>query len=95
MPEFNQRLPEFNQRLPEFNQRLPEFNQRLPEFNQRLPEFNQRLPEFNIEQFLIYDSASVLPHPNPPLIKGRELDYCPISPQYIGGIKGGNLTYTP
>jgi hypothetical protein len=33
-----------------------------------------------------------LPHPNPPLIKGRELDFL-VSPQYIGGIKGGNSTY--
>jgi hypothetical protein len=31
-----------------------------------------------------------LPHPNPPLIKGRELIF-PVSPKYIGGIKGGNL----
>jgi hypothetical protein len=30
-----------------------------------------------------------LPHPNPPLIKGREPDFL-VSPQYIGGIKGGN-----
>ncbi|OKH58287.1 hypothetical protein NIES2130_15585 [Scytonema sp. HK-05] len=29
-----------------------------------------------------------LPHPNPPLAKGREQDF-PVSPQYIGGIKGG------
>ena len=32
-----------------------------------------------------------LPHPNPPLAKGRELIF-PVSPQSIGGIKGGNLT---
>jgi hypothetical protein len=32
-----------------------------------------------------------LPHPNPPLRKGRELIF-PVSPKYIGGIKGGNLT---
>ena len=31
-----------------------------------------------------------LPHPNP-LAKGRELIF-PVSPQSIGGIKGGNLT---
>ncbi|WP_273765672.1 hypothetical protein [Nostoc sp. UHCC 0926] len=32
-----------------------------------------------------------LPHPNPPLVKGREPDSL-VFPQYIGGIKGGNLT---
>jgi len=36
-------------------------------------------------------SNVVLPLPNPPLVKGRELIF-PVSPQYIGGIKGGNLT---
>jgi hypothetical protein len=29
-----------------------------------------------------------LPHPNPPRLLGRELDF-PVSPQHIGGIKGG------
>jgi hypothetical protein len=33
--------------------------------------------------------SNVLPLPNPPLIKGRELDFL-VSPQSIGGIKGGN-----
>ena len=32
-----------------------------------------------------------LPHPNPPLYKGRELESL-VSPQCIGGIKGGNST---
>ena len=35
-------------------------------------------------------SNVVLPLPNPPLVKGRGLDF-PVSPKYIGGIKGGNL----
>ncbi len=56
----------------------------------------------------VIESLAVLelPHPNPPLIKGshcvagvppvvasgvREQDFL-ISPQYIGGIKGGNST---
>jgi hypothetical protein len=34
----------------------------------------------------------VLPLPNPPLRKGRGLDFS-VSPQYIGGTKGGKQSY--
>ena len=52
--------------------------------------YTQVIPteRFAIESLLFLK----LPHPNPPLIKGRELIF-PVSPQYIGGIKGGNLTF--
>ncbi len=32
-------------------------------------------------------STGVLPHPNPPLYKGRELDFL-VSPLYKGGLRG-------
>jgi hypothetical protein len=32
-----------------------------------------------------------LPHPNPPLIKGRELDFL-LSPLYKGGLRGVKIT---
>ncbi|MEH2282287.1 MAG: hypothetical protein V7K90_13320 [Nostoc sp.] len=34
-----------------------------------------------------FSSRSALPHPNPPLIKGRELDFL-VSPLYKGGLRG-------
>ncbi|UKP00593.1 non-ribosomal peptide synthetase [Nostoc sp. UHCC 0870] len=36
---------------------------------------------------------SNLPHPNPSLIKGREIDNSPVSPLYKGGLRGVNPEY--
>jgi hypothetical protein len=41
-----------------------------------------------IEELVSYSPNSEEPHPNPPLGKGRELDY-PVSPLNKGGIEGG------
>jgi hypothetical protein len=48
----------------------------------------KRLSRRNIE-FSGFLSLTALPHPNPPLIKGRELDLFIFSPQlYKGGLRG-------
>ena len=52
-------------------------------FNYMTKKMNKQVPDGV--------SNVVLPLPNPPLVKGRGLDF-PVSPKYIGGIKGGNLT---
>jgi hypothetical protein len=36
---------------------------------------------------VMIDVSNILPHPNPPLIKGREPDFL-ISPLYKGGLRG-------